>query len=264
MDLVITYDTVKTLVANPPSLGNLPNFFNLCALQTHFACALKQIPCPQSTINRWSGAVLTPGIYALISSKPFKNKIELKTLVPNFPPIFESEGTTINPYTHEQMLKIMAKFAHKKNHYNTVCNINCATLDTHVGNAFKVAPSTIRPTIGWIASISLNKIFNQPMKTYGCPTPSRMRQNMTTFLSSYNPQDPPEILFKQCAGCQEITIIKNVKYTNQQLLMNVINLLTWCCLYQRNLEDWDCKPKANSTYALSFKRHINVAYIWER
>ncbi len=73
MDLVIIYDTVKTLVANPPSLGNQPNFFYLCALQTYFACALKWIPCPQSTINWWSGKVLTPNMYALISSKPFKN-----------------------------------------------------------------------------------------------------------------------------------------------------------------------------------------------
>jgi hypothetical protein len=51
MDLVITYDTVKTLVVNPPSLGNQPNFFNLHALQTHFTCTLKQTPYPQSTIN---------------------------------------------------------------------------------------------------------------------------------------------------------------------------------------------------------------------
>jgi hypothetical protein len=53
MDLTITYDTVKMLVANPPSLGNRPNFFNLRALLIHFACTLKQIPCHQSTINGW-------------------------------------------------------------------------------------------------------------------------------------------------------------------------------------------------------------------
>jgi hypothetical protein len=115
MDLVITYDTVKLLVANPPSLGNQPNFFNLRALRTHFARTLMQIPCPQSTINGWSSAMLTPDMYALISRKPFKNEIELKTLVPNFPPIFESKGTTIIPYTHKQMVKITAKFARKKN-----------------------------------------------------------------------------------------------------------------------------------------------------
>ncbi len=86
------------------------------------------------------------------------------------------------------------------------------------------------------------------MKTYGQPTPDAMRQNMTTFLSPSNPQDPPEILFKQCADCQEIAIIANVKYTDQQLLMNVINLLTQCGLYQCNLEDWDRKPEADKTW----------------
>jgi hypothetical protein len=99
-------------------------------------------------------------------------------------------------------------------------------LDTHVDDEFKVAPSTIPPMIGWNASMSLNKIFDQLMKIYGCPTPDAIRQNMTAFLSPYNPQDPSKILFKRCPDCQEIAIIANVKYTDQQLLMNVINLLT--------------------------------------
>jgi hypothetical protein len=90
-------------------------------------------------------------MYALVSGKPFKNEIELKTPIPNFPPIFESNSTMIIPYTREQMLNITAKFACKKNSYNTMCNIYCMeydVLDTHIGNAFKVAPSTVPPTIG--------------------------------------------------------------------------------------------------------------------
>jgi hypothetical protein len=83
----------------------------------------------------------------------------------------------------------------------------------------------------------LNEIFDQLMKMYGCPTPDAMQQNMMTFSAPYNPQDPSEILFKHCADCQEVAIIANVKYTNEQLLMNVINLLTQSSLYQCNLED---------------------------
>ncbi len=81
----------------------------------------------------------------------------------------------------------------------------------------------------------LKNIFYQMMKTYGRPTPDAMRQNMMNFLSPYNPQDLPEILFKHCNNCQEVA------FTNEQLLMNVIDLLTRCSLYQRDLEDWDCK-----------------------
>jgi hypothetical protein len=109
--------------------------------------------------------------------------------------------------------------------------------------------------------MSLNDIFNQLMKMYGRPTPDAMRQSMMTFLAPYNPQDPPEILFKQCADCQEVAIIANVKYTNKQLLMNVINLLTQCGLYQRDLEDWGRKPDAEKTWLnlrrLS-RRHTNI------
>ncbi len=79
-------------------------------------------------------------------------------LVPNFPPIFESNGMTIIPYTCEQMLKIMVKFAHKKNYYDsTACNIYRAVysaLDTHINDVFKVAPSTATPT-NWMECINV-------------------------------------------------------------------------------------------------------------
>jgi hypothetical protein len=72
---------------------------------------------------------------------------------------------------------------------------------------------------------------------------------MMTFLSPYNPQDLPKLLFKQCANCQEIAIIANVKYTNKKLLMNVIDLLTQSGLYmQEDLKDWDSKPTADKTW----------------
>jgi hypothetical protein len=59
--------------------------------------------------------VLTLGMYALISAKPFKKEMELKILIHNFPSIFKSGGTMIVPYNCEQTLKVTAEFAHKKN-----------------------------------------------------------------------------------------------------------------------------------------------------
>jgi hypothetical protein len=50
-DIIITYSTVQMLLANPPSLNPRPNFFNTCKLISHFARALKKIPCPQSSVN---------------------------------------------------------------------------------------------------------------------------------------------------------------------------------------------------------------------
>ena len=75
------------------------------------------------------------------------------------------------------------------------------------------------------------------MLTYGKPTPDAMRQNNLNFLTPYNPQETPEILFKQCRDCQEIAIIAKVPYTKEQLLMNVVYLLHQCGLYTRDLED---------------------------
>jgi hypothetical protein len=107
--------------------------------------------------------------------------------------------------------------------------------------------------------MSLNDIFDQMMKMYGCPMPNAMRQNMMTFVSPYNLQDLLEILFKHCANCQEVAIIANVKYTNKKLLMNIIELLTRCSLYQRDLEDWDRKSDANKMW-LNLRPFIQEAY----
>ncbi len=266
MDTVISYEMVKARVANPQSLGDCPNIFNLPALQNHFARTLKWITCPQSRVNGWAGFVLTPAMYALIDPKPFNLKLlnlPMTTGVPEFLPIYATVGMTVIPYMRKQTLRITATFTHQKNYYDTACNVYCVmynTLDAHVDDAFKVAPPTNPPTISWNASMLLNEIFDQLMKTYGRPTPDAMQQNMMTFLAPYNPQDLPEILFKRCADCQEVPIIANVKYTNEQLLrMNVIDLLTRCGMYQRNLDDWDRKPDAEKTW-LNLRPFIQEAY----
>ena len=83
--------------------------------------------------------------------------------------------------------------------------------------------------------MSIRDIFDQLASTYGKPTPDAMRQNNVNFLAAYNPQDPPEILFKQCTDAQEIAML--TKNLTQQLLINAIDLLVCCGLYQHNLED---------------------------
>jgi hypothetical protein len=132
-------------------------------------------------------------MYALIDPKPFNLKLlDLPTTtgVPKFPPIYAANGTTVIPYTCEQTLRITAAFTRQKNYYDTVFNVYCVVydmLDAHVDDAFKVAHPTNPPTVGWNASMSLNEIFDQLMKTYGRPMPDAMRQNMMTFW-------PPTIL----------------------------------------------------------------------
>jgi hypothetical protein len=75
-----------------------------------------------------------------------------------------------------------------------------------------------------------------------------MRQNNLTFISVYNPKDPPKLLFKHCADCREIAIIAKVPYTTEQLLMNVVNLFTRLGIYSRNMDNWERKPDAKKTY----------------
>ena len=86
-----------------------------------------------------------------------------------------------------------------------------------------------------------------------------MIQNNVNFLAVYNPQDPPEILFKRCTDIQEIAMLAKNPYTTQQLLINVINLLARCGLYQHDLEDWERKPIADQTW-INLRPFIQEAY----
>jgi hypothetical protein len=161
MDTCITYDLVKLLLANPPSIEPRPNFFNLRALRTHFARALKQIPCSQSSVNGWAGAVMSPEIYALTDATPFHLRIATKTTTPDYPDKLDAQGVII-PYTREEKSKIDAEFSRTKNYFKTWKNIYCTVYDTlnmHINDAFKVAPVTTPPTTGWNGSMLPNNIL---------------------------------------------------------------------------------------------------------
>jgi hypothetical protein len=124
-------------------------------------------------------------MYLLIDLTPFNMalfNLPNNSGVPEFLDILNNKGGII-PYTREQMLCITATFQRQKNYYNTACNIYCAvydTFDVHIDDAFKIAPATTPPTMGWNVSIIINDIFDQMMWTYGRPTPGAMCQNMIT------------------------------------------------------------------------------------
>ncbi len=48
MNAIISYNTIIGLLANLPTIDPRPNFFNLHALQNHFAHALKKYHAPSS------------------------------------------------------------------------------------------------------------------------------------------------------------------------------------------------------------------------
>jgi hypothetical protein len=204
-------------------------------------------------------------MYALINTTPFHWNITT-TPVPEFPLRYAAttDGSlgALIAYMRKEILTITAKHMHAKHYHDTGTNICCACfdiLDTHVNDAHKTAPLSSPNTVGWNSTMLPDKIFNQLMTTCGKPTPNAVRQNNLTFLLAYNPKDPPELLFKQVADCQEIAIVAKVPYTTQQLLMNVIDLFTRSGAYARDMDDWERKPAANQTY---FNLHpfIQAAY----
>jgi len=71
MDILIGFDEVAEVLANPPTLAPRPNFTNLRALRRHMQCALQRLSCPKSNILGWSGLVMARPMYLLLSVQPF-------------------------------------------------------------------------------------------------------------------------------------------------------------------------------------------------
>jgi hypothetical protein len=265
MDATISYDTIIGLLANPPSLGSRPNFFNIRELRLNYARALKKVPCPQLAVNGWSGAVQSPAIYALITTNPFNWSIAT-TPIPTFPVRYVRNADGTNgaeiPYSREEILTITATHVRDK-HYNdtgtNICRAVFDTLNAHVGDEFKSPPAAAPGTTGWNATMLPNDMFDQLMQMYGKPTPDAVRQNNLTFYLAYNPKDPPEVLFKRFTDCQEVAIIAKVPYTIEQLLMNAVDLFTCTGFYTRNMDDWERKPIADQTY-FNLRPFIQAAY----
>jgi hypothetical protein len=205
-------------------------------------------------------------MYTLINTSPFNWNITLLTPVPNFPAHFavEVDGTqgVAIPYFREKVLTITAEHTLNKNYYKTgvnICRAYSDVLDAHVPDAYKMAPATAPSTIGWNSTVLPNEIFEQLMTTYGKPTPNAMCQNNLTFLPPYNPKDPPKLLFKCCADCQEIAIVAKIHYTPERLLMNISNLFTHVGIYTRDMDNWECKPDNKKTY-VTLRPFIQAAY----
>jgi hypothetical protein len=148
MDIIITYDAVRMLLAKHPSPNPHPNSFNICKLRSHFARALKKILCPQSPVNRWARAVMSPEMYILIDPNLFHPNIAPTTATPAYPIKYIPERVIL-PYTYKMKSTIDPKFSMVKNYFDTWKNIYppCYdTLNVHANNAFKVEPPTTLPT----------------------------------------------------------------------------------------------------------------------
>jgi hypothetical protein len=107
--------------------------------------------------------------------------------------------------------------------------------------------------------MSLRNIFDRLVTMYEKPTPDTMHQNNLTFLDVYNLQDTPEILFKQCINRQEIATLARNPYTTQKRLLNALDLIAQCGLYQQDVEDWERKPFSDQMW-INLHPFIQEAY----
>ena len=76
--------------------------------------------------------------------------------------------------------------------------------------------------------MSIETIWNQLTRNYSRPSPATLFENDTKFRVLYNPNPPPDTLFKRLEDCQEVAIFGDTSYTTEQILRTATHLLKTC------------------------------------
>jgi hypothetical protein len=213
MDMLVLYDEVVGLLANPPSLAPHLNFTNLRALHCHLQCTLQHLSCPQSNVLGWSGLFMFRPMYQLLSPNPFRltndlgpqafyygphtpivdvdgNPFLVANGDPRYAPIFLLNCAT--------QAMINASFVQEWNYWLLYQNIKQARyniLNNSIGDAFKFSPDP--DLTGWNPSMEIKEILKQFTNTYSRPTHIALLQNDTLFRSVLPP------------GCTRSTLLPN-------------------------------------------------------
>jgi hypothetical protein len=129
MNSLITYEEAVKFLINPPTMLLRPDFAKLRALCKHMMQALKQLVCPQSQINGWTGLVMDPGLYALIEPVMFTVPLNPSALL-----VYQN-------FVPPAMMR-MVDYAFEKNYFLSFSSINRACfymLDESLPIQFKVS-----------------------------------------------------------------------------------------------------------------------------
>ena len=248
MDQLITIEEAAEFLKNPPSVSPRPDFAKVRALRKHIIKALKQLECPQSIAQGWTGLVMDPALYILLEPNAFVTPVS-------------PGGTAIYPQfaAPAQMKMIDNVFARNKNYYLSYTNINRACfrmLDETVPDRYKV--SNTPNMTGWNATMSLRAILDQLMANYGMPDAMVLFSNDTLFRSPFPSTEAPEMLFYRTEQCQEIQIIGQDPYSPTHIINVVVRLLMQSGIFPlKEFETWDAMP--NKTYP-GLKTFIHEAY----
>jgi hypothetical protein len=171
MDSLITYKEAAEFFKNPSRMLPRPDFAKLRALRKHMAQTLKQLVCPQSQINGWTGLVMDPGVYPLIEPVAFTVPVN-----PGAMPVYQN-------FSPPAMMKMIDyTFERNKIFFLSYSNINQACfcmLDDSIPIQFKVL--NIANLTGWNASMSIQEILTQLKMSYGKPTPMALHNNDLLF-----------------------------------------------------------------------------------
>ncbi len=111
-------------------------------------------------------------------------------------------------------------------------------LNKNIDNSFKVSNG---PTFsGWNPTMSIQLILAQLEVYYGKPKGNTVWENNKLFKTPFLPTNAPELLFHCIQQCQEIALIVQNSFTQEQLIANAIHHLLQSGIFpMKEFKDWE-------------------------
>jgi hypothetical protein len=158
MDELIPYNEIMDRLKNPPSLDSRPTFFRLRIFRQHIIDAVKQLPHPAYPQHGWTGMILQPAMFALVSLVPFVPQMN-PGLIAIYPLAYVPTA---------RVKAIDAQFKLDKNIYKTYINIQRDVYKILTDNLRLEYQSSNTPRLmGWNQSMSIQEIFAQLVSSFG-------------------------------------------------------------------------------------------------
>ena len=248
--VLVTFEQVSTLLANPPTLAPRPNSTNIRTFEVWFFEKLEGIPSKQSDEFGYKGMAQQVLEYALDSNQPWQD----------FPSVGDhriADGSlTANQQRDADAIWNAATIC-----YDSQQNVKRAC----IGCLNEAVPKKYKRTNGigttsYKINQDIREILANLRDTYGVPTPNEKTLNKQLFAQGWaSAIEPIESLIDRLENCYVQSIFMQPPYTMLQVINKAKSAVQRSGLYSTAMLKWNAANTVNQTWP-EFKQHFVEAY----
>ena len=249
-------EAVSALLASIPKINGRPNFSSLWTLSKSITKALRGLDHPDYANHGWTGYMLTPEEYALVSTTPFVPPQDVGN-------VYVMPPTAI---TDRDQQAAKAQWDFLKETHNSFKNINAALktmFERVIDPSFHTSGNAAMMATGF-GTMTPPEIMARMRRLYGKATIQELENQMLSLQQPMDRNSPVEVMLR---GIEEVQMFllaepeENQEMTEVQLIkQGLIKLSKTGGLYTKAIEKWNALDPKDRKVWVDFKTHMINAY----